>query len=178
MIGQPQSTGDNRLVAYVVPANQSNLTASSLRSALAENLPDYMIPTLFVTLDKLPLRNHNKLDRSALPDPGQARPELDALFAAPQTPTEKTLAKIWSEALNIEPIGVNDNFFDLGGQSLLAAQIISKTRTAFQIEIALRALFDNPTIATFAIAIEQANGAGTQQQEKNLDHALRLLGAV
>jgi amino acid adenylation domain-containing protein len=178
VMAQAQPAGDKRLVAYVVPAGQSKLTATGLRSALVEKLPDYMIPALFVTLDRLPLTNRNKLDRSALPEPGQARPELDELFAAPQTPTEKTLAGIWSEVLNIEPIGVNDNFFDLGGQSLLAAQIISRTRTAFQIEIALCSLFYKPTIAAFAIAVEGAESTGTQHGKEYLDGALRMLGAT
>ncbi len=178
VIAQAQPEGDKRLVAYVVPAGASKLTASSLRSALVEKLPDYMIPALFVTLDRLPLTDRNKLDRNALPDPGQSRPELDALFVAPQTPTEQALAQIWSQALNIEPVGVNDNFFDLGGQSLLAVQIISKIRAAFQIELNLRTLFDNPTIATFARVVEQAKVTSGQQQKENLERGLRLLGAI
>lgn len=178
VIAQAQPEGDKRLVAYVVPAGASTLTASSLRSALVEKLPDYMIPALFVTLDRLPLTDRNKLDRNALPDPGQSRPELDALFAAPQTPTEQALAQIWSQVLNIEPVGVNDNFFDLGGQSLLAVQIISKIRAAFQIELNLRTLFDNPTIATFARVVEQAKVTSGQQQKENLERGLRLLGAI
>lgn len=178
VIAQANQAGDKRLVAYVVPAGQTKLTASILRSALVKKLPDYMIPTAFVMLGKLPLTARNKLDRKALPDPGRTRPELEELFAAPQTSFEKTLAKIWSEVLNIEPVGVNDNFFELGGQSLLAALAVSRIRATFQVGLSLRTLFDSPTISALATAIENVKNNETPPLKENLDDALRMLGVT
>jgi acyl-coenzyme A synthetase/AMP-(fatty) acid ligase/acyl carrier protein len=142
VITQELDTGEKRIVAYFVPAGQVKITASHLRRALSEKLPEYMVPSIFVPLKKLPLTDRNKIDRNALPDPGRSRPDLDELYAAPQTPAEKMLAKIWSDVLNIEPVGIHDNFFELGGDSLLATQIIVSTNFNFQIEIPLRSIYD------------------------------------
>jgi amino acid adenylation domain-containing protein/FkbM family methyltransferase len=145
--------GDRTLVAYVTATPAHTPTAQSLRRFLKENLPDFMIPSAFIFLDSMPLTPSGKLDRKALPLPDQGRPDLENNFVAPRTPIEKRLAHVWSEILRVAPIGINDNFFDLGGHSLLATQVISRVRVVFHQEIALRALFDAPTIGEMAGAI-------------------------
>jgi len=144
------------LVAYVVPASQPAPTVSTVRSDLAEIMPEYMIPSIFIMLEKLPLTPNGKVDRTALPEPSSARPALSEAYVAPQTPTEERLAAIWSEVLHIESIGINDNFFELGGQSLLAAQVNSRILNTFQVSLSLQALFESPTIAGLAALIAQS----------------------
>ena len=115
-----------------------------------------MIPSTFVFLDSLPLTPNGKIDRGALPAPTSARPELVETFAAAGTPTEEVLAGLWTELLGVEQVGIHDNFFDLGGHSLLATQVISRVRELFHVEIALRQLFETPTVADLAQSIEIA----------------------
>ncbi|HEX8853874.1 MAG TPA: condensation domain-containing protein, partial [Pyrinomonadaceae bacterium] len=140
------------LVAYVEPTSEVSVT--ELRNHLAETLPYYMVPSAFVMLKSMPMTSNGKVDRRALPEPEQSRPELERSFAAPRTPVEETLAGIWTQVLGIERVGINDSFFDLGGHSLLATQVISRVREAFQLELPLRALFEGPTVAELARVIE------------------------
>ena len=146
-------SGDKLLVAYLVPAMQPAPTVSTLRRILAEKLPDYMIPSLFVTLDALPLLPNGKVNRRALPAPSRARPELETPFAAPRIPLEEVIAKTWSQVLGLEEVGIHDNFFELGGHSLRATQIISRLCADFQIELPLRTLFEVLTVAELADVI-------------------------
>jgi amino acid adenylation domain-containing protein len=145
--------GNQSLVAYVVPTGQSSLTTSMMRKILARKLPDYMIPSAFVFLQSLPLTGPGKVDLRALPEPGKARPDMDVPFAPPRTPLEEELAGIWAEILNLDQIGINDRFLDLGGDSLMAVRLISRIRDVFRIEVPLRALFDTPTIVDMAAVI-------------------------
>ncbi|MGB8494244.1 MAG: amino acid adenylation domain-containing protein, partial [Candidatus Acidiferrum sp.] len=135
-------------------------TADELRRFLKDKLPDHMVPAVFVLLDTLPLLSNGKIDRRALPAPDRTRPELDNTFVAPRTPTEELLAQIWAQLLDLERVGVHDNFFDLGGHSLLATQAVSRMREAFQVEIPLRRLFEVPTVAGLAESIEAARQSG------------------
>src|SRR5262245_12217195 len=144
---------DRRLVVYVVYRQGVDISMNELRSFLKQKLPVYMIPSVFVVLDALPLSPNGKVDRKALPAPDQSRPELEQGYQAPRTPMEERLAEIWREVLKLERIGIHDNFFDLGGHSLLATQVISCVRAAFQTEVALRTLFEKPTVAELANAI-------------------------
>jgi amino acid adenylation domain-containing protein len=155
VIAQQDKPESTRLVAYVVPNQQSVPVAIELRSFLKTKLPEYMVPSAFVFLDILPLTTNGKVDRRALPAPDQSRPDLKEAFVAPRTPAEKTIAKIWAEILKIEKVGIHDNFFDLGGHSLVAVRIISRVRQRFGIELPLRALFENPTVAGLATQVEQ-----------------------
>jgi amino acid adenylation domain-containing protein len=125
-----------------------------LRRLLTEKLPEHMMPSAFVLLDALPLTANGKINRRALPAPGQTRPELEADYVAPRTPTEELLAMIWSEVLKLKQIGVNDDFFELGGHSLLATQVISRVRERFRIELPLRYLFEFSTVAGLASAVD------------------------
>ena len=145
---------ERRLVAYLVPADPEAGTpaVADLRSFLLERLPGHMVPAVFVELAALPLARNGKVDRAALPDPDQARPDPPE-SAAPRTQVERLLAEIWGETLGLAGIGVDDDFFELGGHSLLATRVISRVRAVFGVELQLAELFDHPTLAGFAAAI-------------------------
>ncbi|MFC1714055.1 AMP-binding protein [Candidatus Poribacteria bacterium] len=156
VVAQEISHGDQRLVAYLVPVIGLAPTVSELRRSLAEMLPDYMIPSAFMMLDALPLTPTGKVDRLSLPLPGKARPDLENPFAAPRTPIAETLAGIWSQVLELDQVGIHDDFFELGGNSLLATQIISRVLNTFQVKILLRSLLQSPTVTDMAAAIAQS----------------------
>ena len=148
------ASGDRRLVAYVV-SEESGLNDNELREYLRQRLPEYMVPAAIVELEELPLTPSGKIDRRALPAPQQFRQELEARFEAPHSPTEEVLASIWSEILKVDRVGIHDNFFDLGGHSLVATRVIARMRVAFGTELPLRLMFDSPTIAALANIIEK-----------------------
>jgi acyl-CoA synthetase (AMP-forming)/AMP-acid ligase II/acyl carrier protein len=130
-----------------------------LRRFLEEQLPDHMIPASFIVLESLPLTAHGKIDRRALPDPSFAASRPDSAYVAPRTPLEKSVATLWSALLNVPDIGAEDNFFtELGGHSLLATQLMSRVRDQFHLDLPLRVLFENPTVAGLAAAIAAAQG--------------------
>lgn len=147
------SSTSQQLVAYIVPTPASQTTSRELQAALKQALPDYMIPTTFVTLETLPLTPNGKIDRQALPEPEQVATQRED-FVAPQSDIEQKLADIWGEILGLNSVGVNDNFFDLGGNSLLIVQLISQVRVAFNMPLTVRTVFDTPTIAELARHIE------------------------
>jgi amino acid adenylation domain-containing protein len=158
VLAREDAPGEKRLVAYLTLEAGKTLNVSELRSFLKQKLPDYMIPTAFVTLDALPLTSNGKIDRKALPAPEQSRPELAKAFVAARNPLEEMLVGIWMEVLNLEQVGIYDNFFELGGHSLLATALVSRIRGAFQVELPLATLFESPTIAALAERIEAARG--------------------
>ena len=135
-----------------------------MRSYLQQKVPEYMVPSAFMFLDSLPLTPNGKLDRKALPLPDQSRPELEQTFIAARNAVEETLANIWAEVLNLDKVGIHDNFFHLGGHSLLATQVISRVNNSFQVEIPLRQLFESPEIAGFASCVDASIGAGEAPQ--------------
>ncbi|HEV2855402.1 MAG TPA: amino acid adenylation domain-containing protein [Thermoanaerobaculia bacterium] len=144
--------GDRRLVAYYVPRGEERPAPSvtELRSFLLERLPEPVIPSAFVALDALPVNRHGKVDRKALPAPGTFRPELAEAYAEPGTPLEKYLAELWQEILRLDRVGINDGFFDLGGDSLKAALFINKLEKKLGRYVYVTALFDAPSVAAFA----------------------------
>ncbi|HEU4833563.1 MAG TPA: condensation domain-containing protein, partial [Pyrinomonadaceae bacterium] len=148
---------DKRLVAYVV--GEASFESSELRQFLKDVLPEYMVPQAFVQLERLPLTENGKVDRRALPAVESVREETETVVS--QSPVEEVLAGIWSEVLGVT-VGVEDDFFDLGGHSLLATQVMSRVREAFGVEVALRELFERPTVREFAQSIERElrQGAG------------------
>ena len=139
-----------RLVGYLVAADGKSLSASALRTALARSLPDFMIPSAFVLLDRLPTTPTGKIDRRALPAPGSVRPMLAGAFVPARTAVEQQLTAIWAGLLGLRTVGVNDNFFDLGGDSLLLLRMHARLREVFGTELPLVELFAHPTIATLA----------------------------
>jgi amino acid adenylation domain-containing protein len=142
---------------------QRTLT-SNLRNFLKQKLPDYMVPDRFVLLDAMPLTSNGKVDRKALPQPDQSRPELEASFIAPRTPVEEMLAGIWAEVLDLERVGVHDNFLELGGHSLLATQIASRLRQTFEVELPLRLMFEATTVAELSLEIEKLKNSAAKAQ--------------
>ena len=154
VVARQETTGERRLVAYLVTRPDSALNLSELREFLKKKLPDYMVPSAFVSLEKLPLTPNGKVDRKALPAPSQSRPDLEQTYTAPRTTTEEVLAEIWSEVLGLSQAGLHDNFFELGGHSLLVTQVLSRVREAFRVELSLRLFFETPTIAELAAGIE------------------------
>jgi amino acid adenylation domain-containing protein len=144
--------GDTRLVAYVVPDGVPP-DVGELRRLLEQRLPEYMVPAAIVVLESLPLSPNGKLDRRALPPPDRTEPADREDYVAPRTPVEEMLAGIWATVLRLERVGIQDNFFALGGHSLLATQVVSRVRTAIGIELPLRALFEDPTVADLATRV-------------------------
>ena len=136
------------------PVDEEILTPKALRKYLNRRLPQYMVPAAFVLMDKFPLTANGKIDRQALPrcSPENIQPTRD--FARPHTATELALAGIWTELLKVENIGINDDFFDLGGRSLLAIKAVSRIRDVFEVDLPLRTLFERPTVAALAEAID------------------------
>ena len=148
--------GKKRLVAYLVAREQPAPPITELRSFLKKKLPDYMVPSAFIILDALPLTPNGKVDRSALPAPEQAGPELSGSFVAPQNPLQHQLAQIWEELLDIQPIGIKDNFFELGGHSLLAVRMMHQIEKVCGKKIPLSTLFAEATVEHLAsVLLEQ-----------------------
>lgn len=142
--------GDRRLVAYVTLKDRQDGTIAELKTFLKQKLPEHSIPTVFVTLDALPLTPSGKVDRRALPIPDASRRDLDASYVAPTTPMETQIVQVWGEILKLDKIGIHDNFFELGGYSLLGTQAIARLRQLFGVDLALRVLFELPTVAELA----------------------------
>ena len=165
-IAREDVSGDKRLVAYIVLNDEQSQTVEAqsivplLRQFLKGKLPEYMVPSTFVVLDSLPLTPNGKLNRRALPAPDSLSRPIETAFVAPRTPTELTLTTIWTEILNREPVGIHDNFFDLGGDSLLAIRLMERIHKQFERELPLSALFLAPTVEGLARSLEP----GTESQ--------------
>ncbi|MEV1177007.1 amino acid adenylation domain-containing protein, partial [Nonomuraea sp. NPDC049784] len=151
---------EQRLAAYLVPADHGEgiPSAGELRAFLLAGLPDYLVPSVFVELAALPLSPSGKVDRAALPAPVGGSAGSGAAYVAPRTPTEEMLAGIWAQVLGLDRVGVLDEFFELGGHSLLATQVMSRVRAAFGAELPLATLFDHPTVAGLAAAVDGSAG--------------------
>ncbi|SOD59506.1 amino acid adenylation domain-containing protein [Streptomyces zhaozhouensis] len=149
-----------RLVAHVTVTDDAPWpVARELRGHLAGLLPDYLLPAAFLVLERMPLDPNGKLDRAALPAPGDPRAELADQFVAPRTPLEERVAAIWTKILGLDEVGVLDNFFELGGHSLRAAQVISRVRNELDADLTLRHLIEAPTIAELAERVATADPA-------------------
>ena len=146
-------TGDKRLAVYLTLNPNHSTTASQMRNHLRQRLPEYMLPSWFVVLDSLPLTSTGKINRKALPPPTNENLSPEQEYVAPRIPTEEIVAAIFAELLHVDRIGILDDFFECGGHSLLAIQLASRLRETFQVEVALRAIFDDPTAAGVAAAL-------------------------
>ena len=155
VLAREDTSGDKRLVAYVVLAPGAHITVSALRETLRKHLPDYMIPAAFVQLEALPLTPNGKVDRAALPTPDGTNTLGDEIITAPSTVTEQRLHAIVTPLLGLEQVGIDDNFFLLGGTSLMGTQVIERSTEAFGVELPLRTLFERPTIRLLAAEIER-----------------------
>jgi len=167
VIAREDEQGDKRLLAYVVKTRESSgagdVNGEDLRTYLKQQLPDYMVPQSVVVLAKIPLNANGKIDRQALPEPEEAQQKT---YVAPRTATERTIAEIWAEVLRREKdkVGIDDNFFDLGGHSLMATQVVSRLRERFAAEVPVRAMFDLPTISRLARIVDEAQAAGNAEE--------------
>jgi amino acid adenylation domain-containing protein len=186
VVAREDEPGDKRLVAYVVPGRkdsggevsvnegrqseqfsqspadraenyQYRTLLTDLRRLLTKRLPEHMMPSAFVLLGALPLTANGKIDRRALPAPCQSRPELETDYAAPRTTEEDVLAAIWSKVLKLEQVGVNDNFFHLGGHSLVAVRLFAEIENKFGIKLPLSSLFEAPTISQLAAILRRGS---------------------
>jgi amino acid adenylation domain-containing protein/non-ribosomal peptide synthase protein (TIGR01720 family) len=149
-------TPQDQLVAYFVPAGQPAPSAAELRDFAAGHLPEFMVPSLFLPLERLPLTPSGKLDRRALPAPDTALVATAAEHVPPEGPDELAIADVWGDVLRVPRVGRHDNFFALGGHSLLATRVVSKLRGRLGVELSLRSLFDRPTVAGLAEAVADA----------------------
>ncbi|HYK41881.1 MAG TPA: amino acid adenylation domain-containing protein, partial [Thermoanaerobaculia bacterium] len=153
VIVRDDPTGDGRLVAYFVPNRAGVLSVEDLRSWIRSRLPDYMVPSAIVSMNSIPLTANGKVDRGALPAP-ESRSSRD--FIAPRTPSEALIAETWKEVLHLERVGADDDFFQLGGHSLLLTQVVSRLRRAFERDLPLRWVFESPTVAGLAKRMDDA----------------------
>jgi amino acid adenylation domain-containing protein len=156
VVAEPDAVGDPRLVAYVESGAAGGEVTAALRERLRERLPQAMLPAAYVVLPKLPRTANGKLDRRSLPGADGARPEVGQPFVAPRTATEKRLAAMCAEALELDRVGVYDDFFELGGHSLVAARLLARVRDELGVELPLRRLFVDPTVAHLAEAVDRA----------------------
>jgi len=154
IVAREVEPGDKQLVAYFVPSAKTQPTHAELRNFIAGRLPEYMVPAIFVKLETLPLNSNGKVDRAGLPAPSADNTLHDSTFIAPRTPVEERLAAMLASLLGLDRVSVEDNFFLLGGHSLLGTQLIARIRDAFRVDLSLRALFDAPTISQLTERIE------------------------
>ncbi|MGZ4106881.1 MAG: condensation domain-containing protein, partial [Tumebacillaceae bacterium] len=173
VIAHEYSPGDKRLVGYFVPEASAKPVIDHLRDHLRGKLPDYMVPATFVMLDELPLSPSGKVNRKALPIPELESQQKQATYIAPRNPVEELLERIFGEVLHHDTVSVHDNFFDLGGHSLLVTQVISRIRNAFHITLPFSEMFNDPTIAGLAKRVQRAMNEGRAAQEKPLQTVSR-----
>jgi hypothetical protein len=168
VVGLRTGGGDQRLVAYVTPRGEAAPTVSDLRRVLAGTLPDYMIPAALVVLSELPRTPNGKVDRAQLPAPGRSRPALSHEHLAPRNRTESSIARLWAEVLELEEVGVQDPFLELGGNSLLATQLASRVLQKFGVNLTVRDLLAAPTVADMALLIlaHQLKHSGQEESER------------
>jgi amino acid adenylation domain-containing protein len=147
--------GDKRLVAYIVLSEKLEEDHNAVwREELLGKLPEYMVPYAFMVLEKLPFSPNGKVDRKALPAPEKTSAVEEGLHTAPRNEMEQTIAAIWSAVLQVEKVGIHDNFFQLGGHSLLVTQVASRIRSAFNVELQVQQIFETPTIAELVVSIQ------------------------
>ncbi|UCH95166.1 MAG: amino acid adenylation domain-containing protein [Candidatus Aminicenantes bacterium] len=166
--------GDNYLAAYIVPefpGEEKEFDVDQLRDYLARQLPPYMIPSYFILLENIPLTPNGKINRRALPDPGQSRPQLSTNYAAPRSDQEKTIAQLWRGVLNVDKIGIYDNFFDLGGNSLRLIQLNEKLKETLGKDIPVITIFRYPTIESLLQYLGQGD-TGTGMTDGQIDEVV------
>ncbi|RMS19871.1 Amino acid adenylation [Pseudomonas syringae pv. aceris] len=162
-----------QLAAYLVVEHHDDQLRDALKACLKESLPDYMVPTHFIVLDRMPLSANGKLDRKALPKPDAS--QLQRQYVAPCTEQEQQMAAIWADVLKVERVGLSDDFFELGGHSLLATQLISRIHTGLGIDIPLRLIFEKPQLNEF---IQAFAGSGLSLTEDGLSDIEKMMNEM
>ncbi|AVT28848.1 non-ribosomal peptide synthetase [Plantactinospora sp. BC1] len=173
VVSHPDAAGRDRLVAYVVPAGERRPTVTALRAYLHERLPDAFVPSTFVHLAELPRNASGKVDRPALPPPTGERPHLDGAFVAPRSVVERRLSEIWAEVLGVDRVGVQDNFFDLGGTSLTLVEVHERIVAAFDVDMPVVRLFQNPTIQALVAHLDGGAAEGADRLRRGAEDAAR-----
>jgi amino acid adenylation domain-containing protein len=171
VVAREEVPGDRRLVAYWVAEGANAVSVTDLRRALRGTLPEYMVPSAFVSLGSLPLTPNGKVDRKALPAPGDQRPELEKGFVAPRTDMEQRIAEIWGKTLGIEKVGIEDSFFDLGGHSLLLMKVYHELRQTVTLDFPLTDLFQYPTVEALAghlLGLGRATGPRAEERAQDV----------
>jgi acyl carrier protein len=179
VVVREEEPGNKQLVGYVVAEQAAERSVGPLRRHLESKLPDYMVPSAFVFLEKLPLTPNGKVDRRALPTPDRTRRDSSESYVAPRTPIEETVVKIVAEVLGLKEVGVHDDFFQLGGHSLLATQIVSRLRSAFQLEVPIRSFFETPTVAGLTEVIDRLqkeSSAAPARRVERIEPAIETAG--
>jgi amino acid adenylation domain-containing protein len=173
VVAREEKPGEKHVVAYVVASLHEELKASELRGYLRGRLPEYMVPGVFVKLEQMPRTPNGKIDRQRLPAPRRSDAEAEAGQVAPRNAAEEIIAGIWKEVLQINEVGVKDNFFEMGGTSLVAAQVISRMRKAFNLDLALRAIFELPTVEALSERVEGSLGGQRRKVDVTIERAPR-----
>ncbi|MDZ8091996.1 MAG: amino acid adenylation domain-containing protein [Nostoc sp. DedQUE05] len=168
VILQEDKSGNQSLIAYATLQPDKTLTTPELRRFLQNKLLDHMLPTAFMILEALPLTSNGKVDRQALPMPDALRPELEVAYVVPQTEVEKTIASVWQKALNLEKIGIHDNFFEIGGHSLLLVTVHSQLQEILKVELSTLDLFRYPTINSLAEYLNSSPNSTAFLQENDI----------
>ncbi|MBD3307336.1 amino acid adenylation domain-containing protein, partial [candidate division KSB3 bacterium] len=156
VVAREDPGGNTRLIGYIIPAKEASPAPGELRQFLLAHLPEYMVPSLFVSLEAFPLTTSGKVNRRALPEPPEDWYAAEHAPAASRTPIEELLIGLWQQLLGVPQVGIHDQFFELGGHSLLATQLVSRIRDAFAVELPVRRVFERPTIAGLADLITAA----------------------
>jgi hypothetical protein len=159
---RPDAAGTDQLVAYHVPAADQlaePADPTALRAHLAPRLPGFLVPDVYVALSRLPLTPNGKIDLDALPEPGEERPELATAYVAPGTALERDVAAIWAEVLGVDRVGLDDDFFALGGHSMLATRVVAAIRDRLGRRVTLRMLFDEPGLRALVRALDDHEAA-------------------
>ena len=173
VVDSKDTSGNTRLIAYIVLEEGVEATSSQMLTFLQEKLPSYMLPAAFITIKEIPLTANGKVDRRALPVPEQIEADTGESFIAPRTDTEELVAEIWRDILGLTQVGVESNFFDLGGHSLLATRVMNKIRERCGVELPLRILFESPTVASLAARLDEA-----QPKDSEMGRILQILANV
>src|SRR5579864_491529 len=171
VVAREDQAGEKRLVAYAVAQDGASINSKDLRAALKKTLPESMVPAAFVVLKEMPLTSNGKVDRNALPEPDLSQTGQD--YVAPRTAEEEILCGIWAEVLKLPRVGIEDNFFEIGGHSLLATQLVARVRSAFNLEMPVRAIFESPSIERLAERIQLDRKKGQMAQTLTLRRARR-----
>ena len=165
VVASKSKSDETRLIGYFTSSTQQVPSVNELRGFLQKTLADYMIPSVFVNIDKIPLTSNGKVDRKVLPAADNLRPELDTQFVEPRTMIERELVSIWAEILSLQEVGIHDSFFDLGGHSLAAMRVVSQVIQKFQLELPFQSLFQTPTVAEMATVIMEHQGKRLGEEE-------------
>jgi acyl-coenzyme A synthetase/AMP-(fatty) acid ligase/acyl carrier protein len=164
VVARTDSSGETKLIGYIIPEGDSPTTSGELRNFLQKTLPAHFIPAAIIFVREFPLTPNGKLDRSALPQPVQDTEDHGEVYVPPRNTVERRIAAVWSEILQIERIGTFDNFFELGGHSLSAMRVVVRLSQEFGIEVSIRVLFEHPSVDALAGAITQFIQPGSPEQ--------------